>query len=211
MLVLRFFDVANALTLSGLAASLACALLSASGRAAYAVVALIAAGLCDFFDGAVARRLARTDEQRDFGGHLDSVVDACAFGLAPAVLLYSIGLRSIAELALLLALASAAVWRLAYFSTVGFDEVGDRRHYVGLPTTFVALVLPLVLLFGFAGPEVLRVAGVVSAIVLSLAMVSPLRIPKPGGKWYAILFVLAVAVIGIYAAFAERFPAPPMS
>lgn len=209
--MLRFFDVANALTLSGLAASLACALLAASGRAALAVVALIVAGLCDFFDGAIARRLERSEDQREFGGHLDSVVDACAFGLAPAVLLYAIGLRSIPELGLLLVLASCAVWRLAYFGTVGFEGDGDQRHYIGLPTTFVALVLPLVLLFGFAGAQVLRVAGVVSAIVLSLAMVSPIRIPKPGGKWYGIFLLLAIATIGVYAVFAEQFPAPPLS
>ena len=76
-----------------------------------------------------------------------------------------------------------------------------------VPTTFVALVLPLVLLSGFAGAGALRLAGAAAALGLALLMVSPVKIRKPGGAWYAFFLALAAATAGVYAAFASRFPA----
>jgi CDP-diacylglycerol--serine O-phosphatidyltransferase len=151
--LIRFWNVANGVTLLGLASALACALLAAHGCVPYATVALIAAGLCDFFDGWVARKLSRTDEEKRFGAHLDSAVDACSFALAPPLLLHAAGLRSPPELALLAFFATCAVWRLAYFDTVGLVQEGEQRSYTGVPTTFAALVLPLAFTAGFVGPR----------------------------------------------------------
>ncbi len=53
----HLLDVPNALTLTGLAAAVACSLLAINGLLAYAVVALMVSGLCDLFDGFVARKL----------------------------------------------------------------------------------------------------------------------------------------------------------
>jgi CDP-diacylglycerol--serine O-phosphatidyltransferase len=208
-------NAANALTLLGLAMALSCALFAADGHAVAAIVALIGAGLCDFFDGFVARKLARSEEEKAFGGHLDSVVDACAFGIAPALLLHGLGLRAAPERALLVLFASCAVWRLAYFDTVGLASVPadpapggaakEAKYYTGLPTTYVALVFPIAALAGFAGALPLRVAMNAAALGVALAMVSPLRIKKPGGKWYAIFLVLAIVMIAVYLGLAERF------
>ena len=43
------------------------------------------------------------------GGHLDSVVDACSFGIAPTLLLHACGMRSAPEMALLVFFAACAV------------------------------------------------------------------------------------------------------
>jgi CDP-diacylglycerol--serine O-phosphatidyltransferase len=196
----RFFDAANAVTLLGLSSSIGSMLCAATGRLRYAIVFLIAAGLCDFLDGAVARAMKRTDEQRAFGGNLDSIVDACSFAMAPVILLYAVGLRSPAEVALILAFAIAGVWRLAYFDTTGIQTEGDRRYYTGLPITYVALVLPLTLLTLYAGPDQARIAGNVAAAVLAVAMVAPVRIPKPRGAAYIIFPMLALGVGGFYLA-----------
>jgi CDP-diacylglycerol--serine O-phosphatidyltransferase len=203
--MLRFWNRANALTLCGLAAGLLCALLAAEGRLAHAVVALVCAGLCDLFDGFVARRMQRSEEVKAFGGHLDSVVDACNFGLAPTLLLHGCGMRSAPEIAALVFFTSCAAWRLAYFDTIGLSAEGDTRYYTGLPTTFTALVLPLLLLSGFASATALRIAANAGALGLGLAMTSGARIPKPGGKWYAVLLAIAVAMIGVYGGLAARF------
>ncbi len=204
--MLRFMNAANALSLAGLAAALGAALLASSGRGALALVALMVSGLCDLFDGFVARRLPLDEEARRFGARLDSAVDACSFGLAPAVLLHAFGLRSAPEIALLAIFVSCAVWRLAYFDTVGLlgGESG-ARYYTGLPVTYVALVLPVACLAGFAGPIPLRAAGALSAAALSVAMVGPWKIRKPGGLWYPALLALALVLIPIYVAFADRF------
>lgn len=208
--MLRFFDPANAVTLTGLASALACALLAATARPAWAVIALIVSGLCDFLDGAIARKLDRSEEARRFGGALDTVVDGCAFGLAPAVLLFSVGMRSPLELGVLAGFVGAAVWRLAYFDTVGFASEEERRAYTGLPTTYVALVIPLALLAGFAGEQALRLAADLTAVGLAAAMVAPFENPKLGGPWYAVFLLLAALLIAIYATGADRFPSPPL-
>ncbi len=198
----RFLDRANAITLLGLACGLAAALLASDGRLDLAIVALVGAGVCDLLDGLVARRLVRTDEEKTFGKRLDSVVDACSFAIAPGLVLHAAGARSPAELALLAFFAACAAWRLAYFDTVGLE---GGTHYVGLPTTFVALVLPLAFTAGFASREALRVAADASAAGLALLMVSPLRIKKPRGLWYGFFVLLALGVSALY--LVRPFPA----
>lgn len=223
--MLRFVDAANILSLCGLLLALAAAILASKESLGLALVALIGAGLCDLFDGFVARRMARDDLGKTFGKRLDSVVDACAFGLAPAVLLYHAAMRSWPELAALGLFACSAVWRLAYFDTMGLETVeADRRgtsprpvqratkaatsYYRGLPTTFVALVLPVGLLAGFIGRLPLRIAANMCALGLAAAMVSPIRIRKPSGIWYPILLLAAVCVGAVYVAGRAHYPAP---
>ena len=201
---LRFIDPANLLTLIALAAAVVCAVLAMKGLLAYAVVALMVAGLCDLFDGFVARRLKRSDDQREFGGHLDSVVDACSFGFAPVVLMYCAGLASVLETVLLVLFAVCAIWRLAYFETVGLQDGGARRYYSGLPTTYVAVVLPLAFVPGFFNAEWIRVSIVITACGLAVAMVSSVRIPKPGGLSYLVFLVLGVGLSGALIVFAPQ-------
>jgi CDP-diacylglycerol---serine O-phosphatidyltransferase len=204
--VLRFFDLANAITLTGLVAALACALLATGGRPELAMAALAGAGLCDLFDGPVARRLPRTDEQRRFGGQLDSLVDACAFGLAPAVMLYATGLDHLAEAAVLALFVACAVWRLAFFNTVDLGRGG--RTLTGLPTAYMAWVLPLVGLTGYIGFAVYRTSIIATLLVSSAAMISTLPVPKPRGVWYGVLAGSALCLAAAYLGLGRRFPVP---
>lgn len=205
----RFMNAANAVTLLALGAAVACALLAAAGQPAWAILALIVAGVADFLDGAVARLLDRSEEEKTFGARLDSVADSCSFGMAPAVLFWSLGLRTVPEMVVVFAFVACAVWRLAYFDTVGLDTSTDTRRYHGLPTTFVALVVPIALLLGFVVPDAVRWVALACAGGLAVAMVAPVKIPKPGGAAYLVLPGLAIAVGAVYAVFANRFPGMP--
>jgi CDP-diacylglycerol--serine O-phosphatidyltransferase len=193
----RFLDVANCLTLMSLMFAATCALLAINGRPAFALSALILAGLCDLFDGWVARRLKRTDEQQRFGGRLDSVVDACAFGFAPVVLLYCSGLTSPLEIMLLLAFAACAVWRLAYFDAVTAAN-GPKGCHEGLPTTYVALLLPLAFLLTLFAPGWHRPVLWVATAGLAAGMISTRPIPKPRGLAYLVFLVAGLVSIGVF-------------
>ena len=195
--MLHFFDLANAISLVALLSAAACSWFSISGRPAYGIIALIVSGLADLVDGQVARRLPRTDEQKQFGRNMDSLVDACSFGLAPVALLYAIGLNQWFDLALLGLFLCCAVWRLAYFDTVGMETASSARYFIGLPTTYVALVLPLVFLTVFASTFWLYLSLRVATLVLALAMVSPLRCRKPGLLVYAFFLLLAIGVASV--------------
>jgi len=205
--MLRFMNAANAVSLLGVCSAVAAALLAANGHVAYALAALVGSGLCDVFDGFVARKLTRTDEQRTFGQRLDTVVDACAFGITPVLVLHAAGLQSPPELALLALFACCAVWRLAYFDTVGLseEEGSGARYYTGVPTTFASLALPLAFLAGFHSAWSLRIAAVAAALVLAVGMVSPVKVRKPSGLAYPVLTLLALGLAVTYLALGARY------
>lgn len=202
--MLRFFDLANAVSLLAVLAAAACCWLSISHLPAYGIIALMVAGIADLIDGQVARRLRRTEEQQRFGKSMDSLVDACSFGLAPIGLLYAIGLNQPLDLLLLGVFLCCAIWRLAYFDTVGMETTGSNRYFIGLPTTYVALVLPLVFLTGFAGTYWLWNSLRVATLLLALAMVSPLRCRKPGLIAYAFFAILAICVGSLLVWYAPQ-------
>ncbi len=203
--MLRFWDRANAITLGALVLSCLVALLTMQQLYVWAMIALIGAGVCDLVDGLVARRLKRTEEQQTFGKRLDSLVDACAFGMAPVVLVCGLGLTTLLDHLLLAAFVGCVVWRLAYFDTVGMEEIGDQRFYIGLPTTYVALVIPLVFLTVVIDVTLMRWLLRVAVLVLAGAMVSSQRFPKPRAKGYAFLLTLAMVVVTILGMQMSRF------
>lgn len=205
MNIRQLLDLANALTLTGLAAAIGCALLAINGQPAYAVVALMVSGLCDLFDGFVARRLDRSNMQCRFGGHLDSVVDACSFGFAPVVLMYASGLNGPLEIPLLILFVTCVVWRLAYFDTVGLLGEGRQRYFTGLPTTYVAMFLPLAFLAGFWSRAMLRGCAGAALVVLALAMISTIPVRKPGGVFYVLFPLSGIALAAVFVVFADRF------
>ena len=56
----------------------------------YALMCLMVAGVCDMFDGTVARRCKRTKEEKEFGIQLDSLVDTGCFVMFPIIILLTI-------------------------------------------------------------------------------------------------------------------------
>ena len=85
-----YANVANCVTLLGLLFSLAGCFFALNASARLGVTFLIASGICDLFDGAVARKIKRTQIAKEFGVQLDTVVDAVSFGVAPIIIVYSI-------------------------------------------------------------------------------------------------------------------------
>jgi CDP-diacylglycerol---serine O-phosphatidyltransferase len=108
------------------------AIVSASrGQFANAVLYIVLGGVCDGFDGRIARA---TGTGSRFGVELDSLVDAISFGLAPAMIIYfSVLDREGGAWWLLVFLFTAcAVIRLARFNVTQ----GGRPHgdFQGLPS-----------------------------------------------------------------------------
>ena len=111
-IMLSFLDRANAITMGALLLSCAVVFFAIQQFYVMAVIALIGAGLCDLFDGVIARRLNRSLPQKIFGQRLDSLVDACAFGMAPLVLCFKLGLSTMPDGLLLAFFVCCVVWRL---------------------------------------------------------------------------------------------------
>ena len=91
------------------------------------IICLMLSGLCDMFDGAVAKTRKRTDDEKRFGIQIDSLADLICFGVLPACIGYAIGLRRSWHQWILVGYALAALIRLAYFNVM--EENRQKRDH----------------------------------------------------------------------------------
>ncbi len=148
MKFIGFYDYTVILTYMSLISSLAGMVLAGQRRFTAAVLCLLFCGICDAFDGIVARsKKGRTQEEKSFGIQLDSLVDVIAFGVFPSALCYQMGTSSTLELIFLFAYVLCAVIRLAFFNVIEEQrqkaEGGSNKFYRGLPVTSVSIFLPV--------------------------------------------------------------------
>src|SRR5918997_2657122 len=179
-------------------------LVSIRGQYALAAVLIGLSVLFDITDGAVARLVGAVTP---FGLQFDSLADLVSFGLAPALLaftLFSEGRDAWDPLGWVVCglwVACAAI-RLARFNTT-IDPTADKRYFTGLPSPGAAGVV-LASVFAFAdqmeGRDRLWVLLVV--VVPGVLMVTTVRFrsfrslvsPKSGRPYGLVAAVLAVLV-----------------
>lgn len=192
------YNAPAAVTLLGLALAVAACALAIGGRIELAVISLMYAGLCDLFDGVVARRSRLDDEARAFGVELDSIVDMASFGVAPVVLAICAGLSGPLGLCVATVYTCAAAERLAHFNTHGVERRRDAAFYAGLPVTYAALIFPVA--FMARGPLGDAFPPCLAAITLAVAAAFVVRVPirKPSGPALALFPVLALALTGYW-------------
>jgi CDP-diacylglycerol---serine O-phosphatidyltransferase len=113
-----------------------------------ACILLPVALVLDTLDGRVARWRRRSSM---LGADLDSLADAVSFGVAPAALGFTLGLRGSLDVALLLYFVGCGISRLARYNVTASamaDESGKVRYFEGTPIpTSVLLVLLWAYLF----------------------------------------------------------------
>lgn len=166
---LGFHDYTVILTYMSLIFAVSGLLLTDSGLFPQAVACLVVCGICDAFDGTVARtKKDRTEDEKAFGIQLDSLVDVVSFGVFPAVMSIHMGSGSLLSKVIAIAYSICAVIRLAFFNVQEAkrqqQEEGCRKTYRGLPVTSISIIYPLVyLLRGFL-PQA-RFAAVLAAVM----------------------------------------------
>lgn len=114
--------VPNAITAAALASGLTGIRFAIEGEWAFAVLAVILAGVLDGMDGRIARLL---NAQSRFGAELDSLADSLSFGMAPALILYMWSLQNLELFGWFAALGFAicCALRLARFNAqIDIDE-----------------------------------------------------------------------------------------
>ena len=154
------------------------------GRIGLAICCLAVSGICDMFDGAVARsKKDRTEDEKSFGIQLDSLCDVICFGVFPAVILYFSGVDTVAGLAILIFYVLCAVIRLAFFNVLETKRQsgveGCAKSYRGLPVTTSSIILPFFYLVGLLLPSnVMAVVWYVLPFAVGVLFISDVRIPK---------------------------------
>ena len=179
-------------------------------------------GLCDAFDGKVARtKKDRSVRENKFGIQIDSLSDIIAFGVLPACIGDAM-IRvcpKISEIpritkdekftfptviflfAILIIYILASLIRLAYFNVLEEErqkvETGVRKTYIGLPVTSAAIVFPTVLLVQYITPVDLTALYFIVMFVMAFLFVSKIKVPKPGMK--GILIFIGIGMIEFVA------------
>lgn len=197
--LVRSFALADFITLGNAASGTAAIFLCldfidlGNPRRLWAALALIpVAFVCDAADGMVARWRHRSSP---YGADLDSLADIVSFGVAPAVIGYTLGLRGGWDIAILLYFVCCGIGRLARFNVTAADLMTDKgkvAYFEGTPIP-VSLLLVGVLAIAFARGETganlwgggftllgaqLHPMAVLYLLTGSL-MISTIRIPKP--------------------------------
>jgi CDP-diacylglycerol--serine O-phosphatidyltransferase len=219
--------IPNLITSLNLASGFTAIIFAATGQVEFASWMILAAMVFDFLDGFSARMLKAYS---DIGRELDSLADIVSFGVAPAIIIFTLlrssfspgipgninsdSLNTVLIIIVTAIMPVCAALRLAIFN---LDET-QAKSFKGLPTPANALaVISIVIaarhsasaiVISFAGSVVLLV---IFTVLLSLLMVSriPLLSLKMSDlKWkgnegrfiMAGLIVIAFATSGIAAA-----------
>lgn len=169
------------------------------GNVVYGFSCLMAAGVCDLFDGAVARKCKRNEAQKLFGVQLDSLVDVMSFLALPVCLCLRIGMNRWYHILILAVFCICGIARLAFFNVTSEGGEEPVKYYRGLPVTYTALILPVVYLLSLALPKgvFLTVYSVVVAAVAGLNILD-IRVPKPKGAACLFFALLAAGMLSLF-------------
>ena len=190
------------LTYLSVAASFTGVTFALKGQPDAAVVCLIIAGICDMFDGTVARTAKRNEMQKAFGIQIDSLADVMSFGLLPAAIgfcLFDLSgnhspFATVLTTGICCMYVLCGLIRLAYFN-VTEEEMqarGEKRTcYVGLPITVASLILS-VSYFIIGGMEHVSCIYTSLLVVLGIAFVAKFQMPKVKLK-----YVVVIAFVGL--------------
>ncbi|MCL2220267.1 MAG: CDP-alcohol phosphatidyltransferase family protein [Chitinispirillia bacterium] len=206
--ILGYYGFWVVLTYLGAAAAVVGMNFALTGKIKAAVICLMIAGICDMFDGPVARLAKRTDREKKFGMQIDSLADIISFGILPAVIGYSIFANDAtldcsyfgpaAVNVIISVYVLAALIRLAYFNVTEAElqsKDKKRKYFDGMPVTSVALLIPII--YSVCVYFDLHLSDIYnqSLIVFSVAFVLKIKIPKLKLKHLIIFCLIGLPVI----------------
>ena len=195
--MIGFYNYTVWLTYIGMLSSVVGIGFAGSGKITAAVICLMFSGLCDMFDGIVARtKKDRTDEERRYGIQLDSLSDVVCFGVLPVAIGYNIGADAWWQVAIMALFALAGLIRLAYYNvteeTRQQQTTEKRKHYLGVPITTSALTVPLLFCFRGLLGAYFALAYTLLLLVNGAFFITPIQVKKPSKTGLAVMLVLGV-------------------
>ena len=173
MKLIGFYDYTVILTYLSLVSAVIGMVSASRGSFGTAIVCILVSGICDAFDGTVARtKKNRTEDEKNFGIQLDSLCDVVSFGVAPAFLCYHMGVDGIFGMICVCLFSLCALIRLAFFNVLEAKrqqvEDGCNKYYRGLPVTSISMIFPVVyLLRGVCSEEVFT--GILHGMLIIVA------------------------------------------
>ncbi|MCD6594333.1 CDP-diacylglycerol--serine O-phosphatidyltransferase [bacterium] len=174
---------------------------STSGRVVSGAWLIIIGGIFDLLDGKVARLTRGTTE---FGVQLDSFADFLTFGVAPGILLFSLGIYNFKNWGFLIPVIFliAGAFRLARYNVTASPH--KKTDFQGLPIPLAAIFVASFIIFtdNIWGSIKFTAFFTPMMILLAWLMISNVRYPAnpfifsiKGFNWK--VFVLAAILVAI--------------
>jgi len=193
--VIGFYRDCDLLTMTGTVLAITGMILAINNLATYAVFCLIGSGICDAFDGFLARRHNSTKEQQQYGVELDSLSDVICFGVLPVIIAIT------KSNAWYLCVSSiffvlCGVVRLAYYNMLANEKENDGHYFVGIPITASAIVFPIIYFITIAiNDGILSTVLTILFMLLGLGYILPIKVKKLTNLGKAILSIIGVIAI----------------
>lgn len=160
----------NAITCMNLVSGCVALVLAFNGQYGYASIAICAAAVFDFLDGAVARAIGAYSE---IGAELDSLSDLVSFGVAPALMVYC-QLPAPYNLAAV-AIPVCGALRLAKFNV----DTRQTSSFIGLPIPANALFWIGASAFWAQYPQLVDpIVWTIVVVAVALSMLAPVNLPS---------------------------------
>lgn len=182
----------------GVGFSIAGIFLSLSAGMESALSCLIMAGICDLFDGKLARSMKRDEEEKAFGIQLDSLADVLSFVVFPVILLLGLERGNLFSLFCSFVFTVCGIARLAFFNISASSEEA-AVFFRGLPVTYTAIILPLLYLLRYAVSETAFILIFqLSFLGIGFFNILDVKLKKPREAAYIIFPLLAAAMLWFY-------------
>ena len=176
--------------------------LAGHGHPYIGAIFLLISGLCDAFDGMIARtKTDRTEQEKQYGIQIDSLNDLVCFGVLPAAIGWSMDCDRLWFLATMSFFALCALIRLAYFNVTEEERQNQmsehRAYYLGVPVTASAVLAPLFYLLSLRFALNCAVVYALGLFLLGVLYITPLHVKKPQLRGVAFLSVFGLGEFAV--------------
>ena len=194
-----YYDYTVVLTYIGMLSAVSGIFMVMNQNYIMAVILLMAAGLCDMFDGAVASTKKRSVSEKRFGIQIDSLSDLISFGVLPAVFVYQLSGRKVHCGIISALFILAALIRLAFFNVLEEErqsiDPGSKSFFLGVPVTTIAIILPIVYTLFVKCLLKHTFWFTLMLVVTGIGFITPVKIKKPESLGKVIILVIGIAEV----------------
>ena len=194
-----YYDYTVVLTYIGMLSAVSGIFMVMNQNYIMAVILLMAAGLCDMFDGAVASTKKRSVSEKRFGIQIDSLSDLISFGVLPAVFVYQLSGRKVHCGIISALFILAALIRLAFFNVLEEErqsiDPGSKSFFLGVPVTMIAIILPIVYTLFVKCLLKHTFWFTLMLVVTGIGFITPVKIKKPESLGKVIILVIGIAEV----------------
>ncbi len=160
---------ANLITLTNLSLGGFSTIAVVNDQPKLALLFILIAALADRFDGAVARKF---NVESELGKQLDSLCDLISFGVAPALLIYSVAFQGLGQWGMF---ASVLFIGCGAYRLARFNVSTCNGYFTGMPIPVAACIIAFFSLFSESLPTSFYF---ILTCLLSFLMVSTLKMKK---------------------------------